>query len=127
MKFIASLITALLLSTPLAAHENRFESVVLKVHDADTIHAQISVGMGLVLSRESIRLYGIDAPELYGQNADHGRVGAEWLRQQIDGRDVTLEIFGRDKYGRLLAVVWLDGRNLNRELVERGFAVVYNP
>ena len=34
---------------------------------------------------------------------------------------------GKGKYGRWLGVIWVDGQDLNEELVEQGHAEVYLP
>jgi endonuclease YncB( thermonuclease family) len=38
---------------------------------------------------------------------------------------VSLKEYGKDRYGRTLAVVYCDGKNVNLEIVEAGLAEVY--
>ncbi len=50
----------------------------------------------------------------------------------MSGREVKLKFDGpkRDKYDRLLAYVWVDGKNFNKMLLEEGlahYAYVYDP
>ena len=67
---------------------------------------------------ERIRLNGIDCPEkgqAFGQRAKQTapRLGY--------GKEVPLESFGKDKYGRTIADVFLpDGTNVNHALVKDG-------
>jgi micrococcal nuclease len=88
------------------------------VHDGDTVTAVAADGR-----EERIRLLGIDAPE-YRQ--PHGRAARAALEQKVRGQPVHLESHGRDQYDRLLGTLWIDQRNLNRELVAEGHAWVFD-
>ena len=56
--------------------------------------------------KEKVRFIGVDCPEA---GTDEGTAATEYTRKAIDGRKVYLEtdVGLRDKYGRLLAYVWL--------------------
>src|SRR5881394_4096428 len=57
-----------------------------------------------------------------------GRLATDFTRQHLLGRTVSLELDAeqRDRYGRLLAYVWLDERTLfNAEIVRAGYATAY--
>ena len=88
-----------------------------KVTDGDTIHLG-SLG--------SVRLIGIDTPEVYGSAECFGREASEFAKRLLPlGARVRYRVGveERDRYGRLLAYVWLpDGRMLNRVMVQQGFA-----
>ncbi len=71
-----------------------------------------------------VRLYGIDAPEL---NQRYGREARGLLEAVADSDDVLIDPMERDQYGRVVAVLYVDGRNINRELVKSGAAWVYRP
>jgi len=90
---------------------------VTKVTDGDTIHLS---GLG------STRLIGIDTPEVYGGEECFGREASAFARRLLPlGTRVRYRVGveQRDRYGRLLAYVWLpDGRMLNRVLVAEGYA-----
>ena len=90
---------------------------VVSVHDGDTLRAIDGSNREL-----RVRLHGIDAPEL-GQ--PFGRKARDYLTDLVKGREVTLRVEGRDKYGRTLAAVVLEGREINRELVAAGMAWHY--
>ncbi len=89
---------------------------VIRVIDGDTI---VVFHDG---REESVRLLRIDTPER-GQKGY--RESKDALRQMVEGRVVKLEFEHpgreeRDKYGRLLAYVYIDGRNVNVEMVRQG-------
>ncbi|MCF6178330.1 MAG: thermonuclease family protein [Geopsychrobacter sp.] len=105
------------------------------IYDGDTIKV---AGVG------KVRLIGIDTPEKKDSPRDKyylrnnkltrrtlrkiGRQAFEFNMQQVKNRRVRLEFDHEktDKYGRILAYVFLpDGRLLNRLLLENGLAAVY--
>ena len=85
--------------------------------DGDTIHLG---GLG------SVRLIGIDTPEVYGEVECFGREASAFAKRLLPlGAKVRYRVGveERDRYGRLLAYVWLpDGRMLNRVMVRSGYA-----
>ncbi len=90
---------------------------VIKVHDGDTVTVFYQ------LKPVRIRLWGIDAPEL---RQDDGVKSAQALRKLIFGKKVLIEPKDKDRYGRLVAVIYVDDTlNVNRWLVRNGWAWVY--
>jgi len=85
---------------------------VSKVIDGDTV--ELSNG-------EKVRLLGINAPEI---NEPFGEEAKEFLSKMLEGKKVYLEedFKVRDGYGRLLAFVFIDDKNINLELVRNGLA-----
>ncbi len=87
------------------------------VHDGDTITCLDERGRP-----QKIRLQGIDAPE-HGQ--PYGDAARRALASKLAGGAVRVEGTARDQHGRLLGTLWIDDRDLNRELVAEGFAWVF--
>ena len=58
-----------------------------------------------------------------GQEWPCGRKAAEWLSAYVDGRTVACAGHARDRYGRLLAVCYVGGENLNDRIVREGWAI----
>lgn len=94
---------------------------VPEVHDGDTLR----------LSGQSVRLEGIDAPEMAQlcvtakrkwRCGDQAR-GA--LVQMVAGAPVRCEVSGADRYRRWLATCWRGSVNLNQAMVAQGWAVAY--
>lgn len=97
--------------------ENIGMAHVVKVIDGDS----------LVLNFESqivqVRLWGIDTPE-YGQR--YSEDAKQFTRRMAQGKAVSVFVKDWDKYGRMVAIVQLDGDvSLNRELLKAGFAWVH--
>ena len=98
---------------PSRAGKARVERVV----DGDTVALS---GLG------TVRLIGIDTPEVFGRAECFGRRASAFTRTVLSpGRRVRYRLGAeeRDRYGRALAYVWLpDGRLFNALLVEGGYA-----
>jgi endonuclease YncB( thermonuclease family) len=100
---------------------------------AQTVTGRPSVTDGdtLEIRDVDIRLHGIDAPESAqtciagGQRWPCGRRSANALDAKIDRRTVRCEGRDRDRYGRLIAVCYLDSTDLNAWLVRNGWAMAY--
>ena len=98
---------------------------VIRVVDGDTIIVDING------TEERVRMIGIDTPESVHpdaeKNTQYGKVASQYTSSRLEGQQVSLEydVEERDKYGRLLAYVYLDGEMFNAELVRKGYAMVY--
>jgi len=97
---------------------------VLRAVDGDTILVRIP---GPPARRERVRYIGIDAPESVTPDRlveCYGPASAAANRRLVGGRTVALSTDAerRDRFGRLLAYVRVDGRFVNAELVRGGFA-----
>ena len=113
----------LLLAVILACHaaNAKPEKVLLNVKcvavtDGDTIK---------VLSGKTeikIRLFGIDAPE---KKQAFGAQSKKFMSQMVFGKKVNLRITGKDRYGRSIAWVFINGRNVNAESIRAGYAWWY--
>ncbi len=89
-------------------------------------------GDSMRLKGRDVRLYGIDAPE-YGQScqlADGksyrcGRDARNFLRKLVAQNPVKCRQIDLDRYGRDIAVCTAGKTELNRAMVESGWAVAY--
>lgn len=78
--------------------------------------------------RERVRMIGVDTPESVHsdqtKNTKEGKTASDYTGQLLSGKTVELEFDTekRDRYGRLLAYVYVDGKMINRELLKSGMA-----
>lgn len=95
---------------------------VTQVVDGDTI---------ILSNGEYVRYTGIDTPEVFPNQECYAQAATERNKQLVEGKEVQLirDISDRDKWGRLLRYVYVDGIFVNQILVEEGYAtaVVYPP
>ena len=80
---------------------------------------------------ETIRLIGIDVPELNDQRSPMRQFAEDsrnFLKKEIEGKRIRLEFDkeAKDLYGRTLAYVYLDnGTFINAKLIQEGYAFAY--
>lgn len=121
---LVALATVLVLAaSTVAGGEARDCQKVLRVYDGDTVLISDPSGNGLT------RLLGIDAPETSKSQGQAGQPfsarSRRYLARRILDRCVHLKGYGVDRYGRRLAVIHLQGANINLEMVAQGLAEVY--
>jgi micrococcal nuclease len=90
---------------------------VVGVYDGDTI-----TGLDDSKTQFKIRLDAIDAPEL-GQ--PFGQASKKALSEKVFGKDVVVIAKTKDKYGRTVGHVMIDGRDVNLEMLDAGMAWDY--
>ncbi|PWM79050.1 MAG: nuclease, partial [Lentisphaerae bacterium] len=103
-------------------------SRLLKVIDGDTFRCDIDEHSAIAGKNISIRLRGINTPELRSRNKEERR-SAQLEKQRLsdllhNARVIELRNIGRDKYFRIDADVYIDGEpllpKLNRQYLTRG-------
>jgi endonuclease YncB( thermonuclease family) len=103
---------------------------VIKVYDGDTITIASTIPIKKSpLYRFSVRLNGIDTPEIKGSDEIEKRVALiarDALSEKILYKDVELINVQTEKYGRLLAEVVFNGENMNEWMITQRFAVKYD-
>lgn len=100
---------------------------------ASVVQAKIKVvdGDSIFIDKREIRLSGIDAPEYhqlcYDENGQEYECGQEALKalRQLAGPDLQCKTLVRDRYKREVAVCESNGININKKMVEIGWAVAY--
>ncbi len=94
------------------------------VYDGDTVTVTIDLGFNIDFGELTLRLHGIDAPEMRGPEKVEGRKSRDWLRERLAGREFIVQTIRdrKGKYGRYLAIIWVDGVNVNEEMVRLGLA-----
>jgi micrococcal nuclease len=107
-----------------------YKCKVISVYDGDTFRAEINLGFGLSWKGYdgkgvSIRMIGIDSPELKGDTKELGLLSRDKLRELILDKEITVKTIkdSTEKYGRYLGIVILDdGTNVNDFMVNEGYA-----
>jgi len=97
-------------------------ATVTEVVDGDTIVVALADGRV-----ETVRLLGIDTPETVDPDEPvecYGPEASAYAHARLDGRAVRLErdVERRDRYGRMLAYVYVDGVRVNDDLLRLGYA-----
>ncbi len=104
----------------------QYKAKVISVYDGDTITAMVDLGF-YHFQQMKFRLYGIDTPELRGEDREKGLAVRDIVREMILDKEVTINSYKdkQEKYGRYLANIVIDGLDLNQWLVQNGHAKPY--
>ena len=115
---------------------------IVEVYDGDTIKTDLSWRLPEPLNKVSIRIAGIDTPELPAKSyAITGKLGRAKCTKEAElalkAKNRLIEILGTHKRmkitnfkwgrngGRIVADVFIDGKNVGNILINEGFAVEY--
>lgn len=96
-------------------------ATVIEVVDGDTVVVRLDDGRV-----DTVRLLGIDTPETVHPDKGvecFGPEASQAARERFAGRRVALEhdVEVRDRYGRRLAYVFVDGVRVNDEILRNGY------
>lgn len=108
-----------------------YRAKVDNVVDGDTIDLEVDLGF-TVFGDFRVRLLGINAPESRGKDKCEAGIHAkEVVTQELLDKYVIIKSVkdetSKDNFGRWLATVYLDGKNYNQSLLERGLAEEFMP
>ena len=92
----------------------RLSGKVIKVIDGDSITV-----LDQRREQHKIRFAGIDAPE---RGQPYGKAAKKFLSKIIFKKQVCVQWYKKDKYGRLVGLVFIDDRDVNLQIVEAGYA-----
>ena len=96
-----------------------FSSIFIKsCYDGDTCTAK---------DGEKIRLACIDTPELKGRNSDpeKGIEARDFLNKLVANKEISIKRITKDRYGRTVAEIYKDGKNIQELIVNKGYGKIY--
>lgn len=102
---------------PLFLYCQQIQGKVIKIIDGDTITL-----LTYSNSQIKIRLNAIDAPE---KKQPFGTKSKQYLADMIFSKNVTVQTFGNDRYGRIIGDIYYNNVNVNYEMVKAGYAWMY--
>lgn len=73
-----------------------------------------------------VRIAGMDAPE---KAQSYGKVATSALSSLIMGKQIAIKTVGNglDQYGRVLGIVYVEGKDVAQEIIQQGLATYYRP
>ena len=104
--------------------------ICIKVYDGDTITIASKIPMkNSPMYRFSVRLNGIDTPEIKGKTKDEKEcaiLARDSLSELILNKKVMLKNVKTEKYGRILANIYIDEIHINDWMIHNRYAVKYD-
>ena len=113
----ARLILAVTALAPLHVRADTYPGRVVAIADGDTVTV-----LDATQTQHKVRLAGIDAPE---KHQAYGNVSRQHLASAVFGRTVTVDWTKRDRYGREIGKILVDGADANLGQIEAGLAWHY--
>lgn len=106
------------------------KGIVIKVYDGDTITIASKLPYPeSPLYRFSVRLNGIDCPEIKGKTESEkecAQIAKKEVSELILNKIVTLKNVETEKYGRILADIYIGDLHLNNHMIKKRLAVTYD-
>lgn len=106
-----SLIISFLLVT-IVGFAQQYNGSIIRVIDGDTFVFQTEDGS------LKVRMFGTDAPE---RDQPYSKESADFVKEYLY-KEATLKANGVDRYGRTLAVLFIDGQDINLLTIKNGCA-----
>ena len=128
------LLTALMLLSPTLSFAKSYGdiqgAVYVRNYDGDTITFNLPGLHPIIGEKISIRINGIDTPEIKGK-CEKEKYDAQQTKEMVadilkDAERIDLKNIERGKYFRIVADVFVDGDSLADELIDAGMAVRYD-
>ena len=102
-------------------------SYMIYLNRSTTVYRVIDGDTFITNKGDKVRMIGIDAPELPSLDGIKSKM---YLYDLIKGKTITLQkdnySRNKDKYGRLLRYVYLNGQDVNLLMLKQGYAKQYN-
>ncbi|MEY3219583.1 MAG: hypothetical protein RIT27_940 [Pseudomonadota bacterium] len=109
---------------------NAIVSEVTSIYDGDTFRVNIAGYPDIVGHRVSVRVFGIDTPEIKGKcpaEKEAAQKAKQFTVEKLrSGKKIELRNLRRDKYFRLLSEVYIDNNSLAEMLIKAGLAIPYD-
>jgi len=128
MKFYKILLACGFIISTCQAYED-INVMLVSVYDGDTFKVNIKNYPAIVGEKVSIRVNGIDTPEIYGKcqkEKELAKSARDAAKELLACGNIILLNPKRDKYFRIVADVSACGINLSDALLKRSLAVPYD-
>ena len=107
-----------------------YRGKVTRVVDGDTVDCILDLGFNIHHSCR-VRLLGIDTPESRTRDREEkarGLLSKQALKDLLTDKDFVIKTHkkkAKGKFGRVLGELWIAEKNINKEMIELGYAVEY--
>lgn len=98
-----------------------------KVINGDTIEGYVDLGFG-ISTKQRFRLQGIIAPSLRSRDKselERAKAAKMWLQSRLVKKQIFLRSHKTPKFSKFLASIFVDGSNINDELLATGHATKF--
>jgi endonuclease YncB( thermonuclease family) len=99
---------------------NKYKAIMHEVVDGNTIRAHIFLGFGIWIRGQSIQLLGYNAPDKWKKEKEALEI-KEYLEKLLPQNEKIVIWTNKDKrgkYGRILAIIYKEGKNINELVIK---------
>lgn len=97
-----------------------YRVLALGATDGDTLKVAFLV-------EDSVRMLGYNSPEMHALNPKPGQAAKDFLASKLSLKPMRLTVHGREKYGRLLGVLYDEaGDSINDLVIKAGHGKPYD-
>lgn len=133
MKHLILLMLLPLCAQVFADSKKEYGSVVVSevrsIYDGDTFKASIESWPAIIGESIGVRVAGVDTPEMRGECDREKELARQAKKHTVAllraGKRIELRSLRRDKYFRVLADVYVDGKSLSESLIMSGLGREY--
>jgi len=102
-----------------------YRATIDRIVDGDTADVFVDLGFR-VTTHQRLRIGRVDAWETRGVERKAGKAAKAFVEAELpQGKVVTVRTSKQGKYGRYIAEIEYDGKNLSDQLLEHGHALPY--
>jgi micrococcal nuclease len=99
-----------------------YDAKITRVIDGDTFDFKIDLGFSINV-KERLRLYGVNTPEIKGEEKPEGDRVKTYVTKLILGKTFKIRVYKKGKYGRYVADLMLSKKErLSVHLYKKGMA-----
>jgi len=105
-----------------------YKAKLIRVVDGDTVDLEVSLGFNAYL-KERFRVAGVNTPEIFGvkKNTESYMLGIkakQFAEDFLENGDILIrtEKDKKGKYGRYIAHIYIEDKNLSNSLIDAGLA-----
>ena len=98
-----------------------------RVINGDTVEGIVDVGFDLA-TKQRFRLQGVIAPSLRSKDKnelERAKAAKMWLQARLDKKRIIIQSHKTGKFGKYLATLFVEGSNVNQELLSVGHAAPF--
>jgi micrococcal nuclease len=100
------------------------EGRILRVIDGDTVIMLLNLGYE-TYKECRIRLMGVNTPEIRGEQREEGLKSKEFVNKFLNKKVIVTSDGKKDKYGRWLCKISINGQDLTELLIREGLGEQY--
>lgn len=94
-----------------------YKATIVDVYDGDTFTFVVDLGFSITV-KEKLRLYGINTPEVRGDEKIFGKEVRDYVSELILNKEVRIQVYKKGKFGRYVAKIFFNHNGMDTNLTD---------